>query len=499
MAATRVLNDRYEMGSPLGKGGMAHVYRGTDRVLDRTVAIKVLSGKYASDDSFVTRFRREAQAAAGLNHANIVGVYDTGDEGRMHYIVMEYVEGETLGDVLRREGRLDPERAAAVAAEVATALHAAHEKGLVHRDVKPGNVMIDSEGRVKVVDFGIARAAADDTLTQTGLILGTASYLSPEQAQGRPVDARSDTYSLGCVMYEMLTGQAPFSGDTPVAIAYKHVNETPPRPSELEPSIPPHLDEAVTRALEKDPDARFPTAQAFRAAVAGGGLGTATIPIAAAAGGDTDVLPVTTPEEPVGPPSRPSRGLSWFPVALLAAAVLAAIGVVAAASREPGPAGERADRQAAGQEQPPAEEPTPPAPSVGVALSQLEDVVIDLFESEQITEDLGRMILEEANKASEGYARGDLEKAIDHLEDAHADVDDGLGEGQVASPEVADTLHGAIGVVAQAMHASPPPTAAPEESDEDDDEGQDEGFIPPGLEKKDDKGKGKGNDDEDDD
>jgi len=487
MAATRILNDRYEMGTPLGKGGMAHVYRGTDRVLDRTVAIKVLSGKYAGDDSFVTRFRREAQAAAGLNHANIVGVYDTGDEGQMHYIVMEYVEGETLGDVLRRDGRLDPERAAAVAVEVATALHAAHEKGLVHRDVKPGNVMIDREGRVKVVDFGIARAAADDTLTQTGLVLGTASYLSPEQAQGLPVDARSDIYSLGCVLYEMLTGRPPFDGDTPVAIAYMHVNETPPGPSELEPSIPPHLDQAVMRALEKDPEARFPTAEAFRAAVDGGGPGTATIPIAAP-GGDTDVLPVTTPTEAVEPAARPGRGRSWFPVALLAAAVLAMIGVVALASREP--AGQRAGREPTGQEPPPDEEPAPPVLTVAQALGGLEDVVIDLFETDQLTEDVGRKVLEEAQKASEEYSDGELDKALEHLGDAHADVDEGLAEGQVASPEVADTLHGAIDAVAAAMQAAPPPTTAPEE--DDDDEGEEEDSIPPGLEKKDDKGKGKG-------
>lgn len=488
MATARVLNDRYEMGSPLGKGGMAHVYRGTDRVLDRTVAIKVLSGKYAGDDSFVTRFRREAQAAAGLNHANIVGVYDTGDEGRMHYIVMEYVEGETLGDVLRREGRLDPDRAAAVAAQVATALQAAHEKGLVHRDVKPGNVMVDREGRVKVVDFGIARAAADDTLTQTGHVLGTASYLSPEQAQGRPVDARSDVYSLGCVLYQMLTRRAPFEGDTPVAIAYKHVNETPPRPSELEPSIPSYLDEAVMRALEKDPDARFPTAEAFRAAIAGGDPGTGTIPIAAA-GGDTDTLPVAAPDEPVGP----GRGRSWFPIALLAAAVLAAIGVVAAASREPGPARERADRQAARQEQPPAEEATPAVLSVPEALDRLENAVIDLVEREQITEDVGRKVLEEARKASDEYSKGEVDKALEHIAKAHEEVVAGLEAGQAASPEAVAIVHAALDGVATAMEASPPPTLAPE----DDDEGDDEGSVPPGLAKKDDKGKG--NDDEDDD
>jgi predicted Ser/Thr protein kinase len=491
MAATRILNDRYEMGSPLGKGGMAHVYRGTDRVLDRTVAIKVLSGKYAGDDSFVTRFRREAQAAAGLNHANIVGVYDTGDEGQMHYIVMEYVEGETLGDVLRRDGRLDPERAAAVAVEVATALHAAHEKGLVHRDVKPGNVMIDREGRVKVVDFGIARAAADDTLTQTGLVLGTASYLSPEQAQGLPVDARSDIYSLGCVLYEMLTGRPPFDGDTPVAIAYMHVNETPPGPSELEPSIPPHLDQAVMRALEKDPEARFPTAEAFRAGVAGGGPGTATIPIAAP-GGDTDVLPVTTPTEAVEPPARPGRGRSWFPVALLAAAVLAMIGVVALASREP--AGQRAGQR---QEQPPAEEPTPAAASVEQALGVLNGVLTEAVNAEEMTFDAAGKVAERADAALEAWQAGDADKALDELSKAHEEVDKALEEGEIVSEETAGAIHEAISVVEGAVTASAPVEETPpvdEEEGEEGDEGPGNSENAPGHQKKDGEGKGKGED-----
>lgn len=494
MATARVLNDRYEMGRPLGKGGMAHVYRGTDRVLDRTVAIKVLADKYAGDESFVSRFRREAQAAAGLNHGNIVGVYDTGDEGRMHYIVMEYVEGDTLGDVLRREGRIDADHAAAIAAEVATALQAAHDSGLVHRDVKPGNVMIDRDGRVKVVDFGIARAAADDTLTQTGLVLGTASYLSPEQAQGFPVDARSDVYSLGCVLYQMLTGRPPFEGDTPVSIAFKHVNEAPVPPREIDPSIPPHLDRTVMRAMEKDPDARFPTAEAFRAAVAG--EGTATIPLAAA-GGDTDVLPATAPAPATSPPGR--RGRSWLPVALVAAAVLAVIGVVAATSGEPEPAGGRTDRGGGGQARP---SPEAEIPSVPVALAALEDLVIDLFESDQITEDLGRQILDEGRKAQDGYSGGDLEKAIEHLEHAHADVDAGLAEGRVASPEVAETLHGALDVVTGAMRAAPPPADTIEVEapavDEDEGNGGDEGpgnsENAPGQQKKDDEGNGEKDD-----
>ncbi|HZA60285.1 MAG TPA: protein kinase [Actinomycetota bacterium] len=475
MAGTRVLNDRYEMGPPLGKGGMAHVYRGTDRVLDRTVAIKVLAERYAHDDRFVDRFRREAQAAAGLTHPNVVGVYDTGGEDGMHYIVMEYVEGPTLSEVLRREGRLDPDRAAAIAAEVATALHSAHERGLVHRDVKPGNVMLDRDGRVKVVDFGIARAAADDTLTQTGLILGTASYLSPEQAQGLTVDARSDVYSLGCVLYEMLTGRPPFQGETPVSIAYKHVNERAVRPSTLNADVPPHLDQAVMRALEKDPDARFATAEAFRQAIAGDIKGAATVPIAAA-GGDTDVLPATstTPTRTAAPRRR---NVSWLPVALIAAAVLAVIGVIAIAFREPDAAARRQGGQAE-QGQPPAEEPTDvEVTSVGQALGQLEDVVIQAVNAGELSEETGGKILEEAGKAFEEYSAGELEGALEALGSAHEEIDKAAAgvEGQFASPAAATAIHAAIDAVAEAMSASPPAAEEGEGNGEEGNGGEGQG------------------------
>jgi serine/threonine-protein kinase len=476
---------------------MAHVYRGTDRVLDRPVAIKVLAGRYAEDDRFVARFRREAQAAAGLSHPNIVGVYDTGGQNGMHYIVMEYVEGETLADVLRREGRLDPGRAGSIAAEVATALHAAHERGLVHRDVKPGNVMLDREGRVKVVDFGIARAAADDTLTQTGLVLGTAAYLSPEQAQGLRVDARSDVYSLGCVLFQVLTGRPPFEGDTPVSIAYKHVNEPPPRPSELDPSIPAHLDEAVMRALEKDPDARFPTAEAFRQAIAADAEGTATVPILPA-GGDTDVLPSPATAEVPPTAAPPHRSRAWIPVALLATAVLAVIGVVAA-TQEPERAGRRTGGDA-GEQAPSAEPPVTTTASVGEALGILEDTVIEAVEAGQLSEETGGKVLEEAAKAFEEYSAGELDKALEHLDRAHEEVDKAAAgdEGQFASANVAAALHPAIDAVAQAMQANPPPAEAPEGDGEGDGEGEGEGdgeaFVPPGQEKKGEDGKGKGKD-----
>ncbi|HWC11876.1 MAG TPA: protein kinase, partial [Acidimicrobiales bacterium] len=284
--ADRVLSGRYRVVRHLARGGMAEVYLAHDQLLDRRVAVKVLFPELAQDGSFVERFRREARAAAGLNHHNIVSVYDFGEDEGSYYIVMEYVEGTTLRDVIRSEGPLEPARAAEVGAEVAAALAIAHQHGIVHRDVKPGNVLISgwvpagsaperSEGAraperngsaVKVADFGIARAGDPrESLTMTGAVMGTATYLSPEQAQGHAIDHRSDLYSLGIVLYEMLAGRAPFSGASPVAIAYQHLSEKPVPPSTHNPAVPPALDAAVLRAMEKDPDARYASAQDLRA------------------------------------------------------------------------------------------------------------------------------------------------------------------------------------------------------------------------------------------
>ena len=255
-----VLADRYRVEARIGAGGMAEVFRGFDPVLGRTVAIKVLLPQFARDAGFVARFRREAQAAARLNIPSIVGVYDTGADGDTQYIVMEFVEGRTLAEFLAGGRRPTPIQAVELTQKIAAALGAAHEQGIVHRDIKPANVMVTRDGQVKVMDFGIARIRTDITAPQTSSVIGTPTYLSPEQAQGQAVDARSDLYSLGCVLYELLAGSPPFTGDTPVAIAYKQVNETPIPPSERNADVPPRLDAVVMKCLAKNPANRYQSA-----------------------------------------------------------------------------------------------------------------------------------------------------------------------------------------------------------------------------------------------
>jgi eukaryotic-like serine/threonine-protein kinase len=261
-----VYNDRYELVRLAARGGMAEVWVAHDALLDRTVALKVLFPELSVDRNFVERFRREAQAAANLSHPNIVSVYDWGEAGNTYFIVMEYVEGRALSTLLRDEGRLSAERAAAIGVDVAAALGFAHRNGVIHRDVKPGNVLITTDDHVKVTDFGIAMAVGtEDHLTQTGAVMGTATYFSPEQAQGLPVDQRSDVYALGVVLYELVTGRPPFVADGPVAVAYKHVHEAPVPPSELVPDLPGGFEAIVLQAMAKDVRQRYASAEELRA------------------------------------------------------------------------------------------------------------------------------------------------------------------------------------------------------------------------------------------
>jgi serine/threonine-protein kinase len=244
---------------------MAEVYRAHDRLLDRPVALKVLFPELSVDRAFVERFRREAQAAANLSHPNIVPVFDWGEDGGTYFIVMEFIDGRALSSILRGAGPMHPDRAAEIASDVAIALAYAHRHGVVHRDVKPGNVLITEDGIVKVTDFGIARAInTEESLTQTGAVMGTATYFSPEQAEGMGVDARSDIYSLGVVLFEMVTGRPPFLGDTPVAVASKHVRENPPTPREINPAVPPDLEAIILKCLAKAPEYRYATGDDLR-------------------------------------------------------------------------------------------------------------------------------------------------------------------------------------------------------------------------------------------
>ncbi|RFD27228.1 Stk1 family PASTA domain-containing Ser/Thr kinase [Mycobacterium uberis] len=264
------LSDRYELGEVLGFGGMSEVHLARDVRLHRDVAVKVLRADLARDPSFYLRFRREAQNAAALNHPSIVAIYDTGEAetptGPLPYIVMEYVDGATLRDIVQNDGPMLPQQAIEIIADACQALNFSHQNGIIHRDVKPANIMVSTTNAVKVMDFGIARAIADSTsVTHTAAVIGTAQYLSPEQARGDFVDARSDVYSLGCVLYEILTGEPPFTGDSPVSVAYQHVREDPIPPSQRHEGIPVDLDAVVLKALAKNPENRYQTAAEMRA------------------------------------------------------------------------------------------------------------------------------------------------------------------------------------------------------------------------------------------
>ena len=296
MTQPRLLGGRYELDGVVGRGGMAEVYRARDIRLDRIVAIKTLRTDLARDQIFQARFRREAQSAASLNHPSIVAVYDTGEDMAtgvpVPYIVMEYVDGRTVRDLLQEGHRLLPERSLEIIDGVLRALDYSHQAGIVHRDIKPGNVMVTRNGDIKVMDFGIARAMSDAqaTMTQTAQVIGTAQYLSPEQARGERVDSRSDLYSTGCLLYELLTGRPPFTGDSPVAIAYQHVRENPVPPSRVDPDVPAWADAIVLKAMAKAPADRYQTAGDMRADLQRAASG---MPVAAAPPTRLDMYPQT--------------------------------------------------------------------------------------------------------------------------------------------------------------------------------------------------------------
>ncbi|WP_319460641.1 Stk1 family PASTA domain-containing Ser/Thr kinase [Micromonospora sp. RTP1Z1] len=349
-AQARLLGGRYQVGELLGYGGMAEVHHGRDLRLGRDVAIKMLRTDLARDATFQMRFRREAQNAASLNHPAIVAVYDTGEETAptgetLPFIVMEFVNGRTLKELLGVEGRLQPRRALEICADMCAALEFSHRHGIIHRDIKPGNVMLTQTGQVKVMDFGIARALASGvtTMTQTSAVIGTAQYLSPEQARGEAVDARSDVYAAGCVLFELVCGHPPFVGDSPVSVAYQHVREAPPTPSDINPDVTPAVDAIVLKALSKNPLNRYQSAGEMRADLLRAAAGRPvlatpvlredeTAPMAPAAGGyQTQVMGPQARQVParVGDPGK-RKSSSWVIATFAALGVLAVIALVAA-------------------------------------------------------------------------------------------------------------------------------------------------------------------------
>ena len=328
LEAETVVDGRYRVLHRLGSGGMAEVYCAQDLQLGRKVALKILYRRFAEDSEFVERFRREASSAAGLQHQHVVAVYDRGEYDGTYYIAMEYLEGRSLKTIIQQEAPLDPDRAIDLTIQILRAARFAHRRGIIHRDLTPHNVIVDAEGRAKVTDFGIARAGASD-MTQTGSIMGTAQYLSPEQAQGHAVSAASDLYSIGIILYEMLTGRVPFDGESAVTVALKQVNERPTPPSAYNPAVTPELEEAVMRALEKDPARRYPDADAFIAALQAARDGTATavlVPVP-----PPPLEPPSEayayPEEPLDPrePREGGRWWLWLLAVLVAGLGLAAV------------------------------------------------------------------------------------------------------------------------------------------------------------------------------
>ena len=496
---THVLADRYELGPVLGQGGMARVHQGVDRQLDRRVAIKVLAPPFDRDDEFVERFRREARAAAGLSHPNIVAVFDSGSDDGTHFIVTELVEGETLADRLR-DGPMPPADAVAVGVDIARALAGAHALGLIHRDIKPGNVMLLPDGRVKVVDFGIARAAGSDTLTHTGVVLGSTAYLSPEQAAGQPVDERADLYSLGCVLYEMLTGRVPFRADTPIATMYRHVNEDAPPPSTIAP-VQPELEDVVLRCLEKDPKRRFASAAELEAAllavplgrggdtmrlenvgaaetqpvgpvdaaetppvgpgdaVAGGAIAPGAVGAVAADDAETEQVAAvaadggrlssrrTAPSH--APPRRIARGRRpWLIAALVVALLVALAGVLVAITGNTLPtraAARDAAREAAQNALPPETPPT-----FANAWSGLIAAIGSAQAKENISDHAAEELVKDADEVLGAYREGDSEKVGESLQHLDEHLAKAVEDGEI-SPAAANAVEAAIADLTAAL------------------------------------------------
>jgi eukaryotic-like serine/threonine-protein kinase len=442
----QVLGGRYALGALLGAGGMGQVYRARDRVLERTVAVKVLGPVTTEDLALVARFGREARAAAALHHPNIVAVFDSGADGDLQYLVMEYVEGQSLAGLLRREGMLEPRRAAEVGRQVCQALAAAHAAGLVHRDITPGNLLVDATGLVKVADFGIAKLGAATTMTGDGMVLGTAAYLAPEQAQGRAVDGRSDLYGLGCVLYELVTGAPPFAGDSPVAVAARQVTEPPIPPSDRNPRVGAALEAVVLTALAKDPADRYQSAAAMAQDLDRviADAGADTMALGAARGGPpTDRLPgvISTGAATVPMASTALRRPGWIPWALVAAVGIIALVAVALwpGGGDP-PAAQQPTRPAASTAAPsttPARTtpPTQPQGELPAALANLAQV-ITIGQQQGSVDNSAQDLLKQAEEVLRAADEGKAEDVDKKLQDLQRKTDEQIDKGKIRGPAV---------------------------------------------------------------
>jgi serine/threonine-protein kinase len=413
---TGTIGDRYTIVERIAVGGMGSVYRATDNRLRRSVALKLLKDGLAHDPRFVERFRREARSAAGLTHPNIAGIFDYGEEDGRHFIVMELADGRDLARILLDEGPLSVERALKITAATADALGHAHRMGVVHRDVKPANIVVDEHDRVKVTDFGIARAAGDSTITQTGTILGTAFYLSPEQASGDNLGPHSDVYSLGVVLYEMLTGAVPFTADSPVSVAMKHLNEDVPAPSWLKPGLGPEIDELVGSATAKDPGGRPSDGAEYAARIrrvmemARGGPVASAAPTLVETMRDPGYASTATMEQPAAPASGlwalPGPAVPWNRAVRLTLMALGALALLLLAFQALAGDSPRGERERAGEQDPaaienqtaPEEEPTEVVEPAGVTIPP--DIVgSDAHELEKELEALGLTVEREKRES----------------------------------------------------------------------------------------------------
>jgi eukaryotic-like serine/threonine-protein kinase len=455
-----VLSDRYELLEELGRGGMAVVYRARDRALGRDVAVKVLGPDRRGDDRFVRRFEREARAVAALDHPNVVSIHDTGTHDGIPYLVMGYVRGPSLADLLGREGPLDAERAAAIAHEISGGLAAAHRRGIIHRDVKPSNVMFDTvNDTVKVTDFGLARAVDEATVTTT--VYGSAPYMAPEQARGDDVTAAADVYAVGCVLHHMLIGRPPFTGDSPLAVVSQHLSAEPPPIHELRPEVPADLADVVARCLRKEPSERFSDAGELSTALERfAGVAAGAAPVSA-----TQVLGETAGTTAVDASTGDGRTGRWPQALLLGALALIGIALVvwSLTDDEP-PAATVAGDQPAQEEGAAGGDPTQNEPEdVDEMARDFVRAVLAGEREGEVDEDAADELAKRGEEMLKKHREGKLREVGDEIHEARVVLDEAIADGEVR-PGPAETLGARLDAMADALGV-PRPQPSPGRGD----------------------------------